>query len=132
MNESVIYVLRSQDLVLCEWRDFKGVRQNCLPGGAIEDPDRLQDDNVLAAAAREAKEELGITLEPGRILGEFSSDAVTFHVVLAGSWSGRVPASNRDNQNELKWVPLNEVISSITIEPLKQILKKLTNAPSPS
>jgi 8-oxo-dGTP pyrophosphatase MutT (NUDIX family) len=125
-------MLRSQDLILCEWRDFKGVRQNCLPGGAIEDLDRQQDDYVLSAAAREAQEELGITVEPGKIMGEFISDGVRFHVVLVGSWSGSVAASNRDNQSELKRVPLDEVISSIAIEALKQILKKLKKAPGSS
>jgi 8-oxo-dGTP pyrophosphatase MutT (NUDIX family) len=132
MNESVIFVLRSEDLILCEWREFKGVKQHCLPGGAVEDLDRRQGDYVLAAAAREAEEELGITVDPGRILGEFLSDNVRFHIVLVGTWSGSIPASNRDNQNELKWVPLDEVISSITIEPLKQILGKLTKAPGSS
>jgi 8-oxo-dGTP pyrophosphatase MutT (NUDIX family) len=132
MNESVIFVLRSQDLILCEWRDFKGVKQNCLPGGAIEDLDRRHDDYVQAAAAREANEELGITVEPSQILGGFISDAVRFHVVLVSSWKGSIPALNQDNQNELKWVPLDRFIATLTIEPLKQIIEKLTKAPSPS
>jgi 8-oxo-dGTP pyrophosphatase MutT (NUDIX family) len=131
MNESVILVLRSKDLVLCEWRDFRGTQQNCLPGGAVEDLDRQHNDYIGAAAVREAAEELGITVEPGRILGEFTSEAVRFHVMLVESWTGEIPTSNRDNENELKWMPLERFAPSIRIEPLKQIIETLMSAPLP-
>jgi 8-oxo-dGTP pyrophosphatase MutT (NUDIX family) len=128
MNESVIYVLRSESCVLCEWRDFNGTTQNCALGGSIDTCDRLHENYVFAAAIREAKEELGISTEQCQLLGEFVSDDGKFHVVLICSWGGTIPAANRDNQNELRWVSVDTFLSSITIDPMKRIIEKLADA----
>lgn len=127
MNESVIYALRSGDRILCEWRDFDGTRQNCIPGGGVEPCDRQQEDYVLAAVRREVQEELGITPEHCRRLDTFASNGVRFHIVLIDGWAGTLPAVNRDNQNKLRWVPLNTLVPSITLEPLKRIIGELEN-----
>ena len=125
MKESVIYILRSRDQVLCEWRDYKGTMQNCLPGGSVEPCDRQQDDHILAAVHREAEEELGIKPLRCSKLDDFVSNGIRFHVVLVHKWVESVPNTNRDNQNELHWVPLNTLIDSITLPSLKTITEGL-------
>jgi hypothetical protein len=111
--------------VLCEWRDFNGARQNCALGGGIEFCDRQKGNYVLAAASREAEEELGVIVEGCRLLDEFVSDSSRFHVVFVSSWTGTIPATNRDNQNELHWVPLDTFASTITIEAFRRIIEDL-------
>ena len=125
MKESVIYVLRSGDRVLCEWRDFNGTKQNCIPGGGVEPCDRKDTDYVVSAACREAREELGITIGHCQKLDEFVSHGVKFHVVLVDRWTGTIPVANQDNQNELLWIPLEILIPTITLEPLRRIVAKL-------
>jgi 8-oxo-dGTP pyrophosphatase MutT (NUDIX family) len=125
MDESVIYVLRSGNRILCEWRDLNGALQNCIPGGTIEQCDRQQEDYVLAAASREATEELGITLDNCQELDEFVSNGVRFHVVVTDRWAGDIPVVNRDNQNELHWVSLDALIHAIALEPLRRIIAEL-------
>lgn len=122
MNESVIYVLQAGDRVLCEWRELDGVKQHCILGDGIEPQDRDRENYVLAAAQREAEEELDIT--PGRCetLGAFAHHGVRFHVVLVRTWTGTVPGKNRDNQNELRWVPLASLLAGISLTPLRDIL----------
>jgi len=127
MNESVIYALWSTGRILCEWRDLNGSKQACILGGRIESCDRQQDDHVLAAVRREAEEELGIQIKQCDKVGDFLSNNAKFHVVLVEVWEGAVPDINRDNQNELRWAPLNTLIDSISLEPLKRIMEKLKN-----
>jgi hypothetical protein len=71
MQESVIYALRSGDRVMCEWRDFDGIMQDCILDGDVEICDRVQDDYVLAAAWREAEEEPGVQVRQRKKVGEF-------------------------------------------------------------
>lgn len=125
MNESVIFALRLENEILCEWREYNGVTQNCLLGGDVEGKDREIDDYILSAVKREAREELGISVERSEKIGEFVSNNNLFHVVLVDSWSGHPPRANLDNQYELHWVPLTTLIGGITLEPLKNIVTKL-------
>jgi 8-oxo-dGTP pyrophosphatase MutT (NUDIX family) len=128
MNEKVIYALRFGDRVLCEWREYDGTMQDCILGGCVETRDRVQDDYVLAAARREAKEELDIHVRQCEKLGDFVSNDDRFHIVIIETWTGTVPHINRDNHNELHWVPLDMLINSITLAPLKEVMTKLKTA----
>ena len=125
MNEKVIYALRSGDRILCEWRDYDGIMQDCILGGTVEKCDRMHDDYVLAVAQREAKEELGIHAGQCNKVGDFISNGVRFHIVIIDTWEGTVPNINRDNHNEIHWVPLDMLIDGITLDPLKEMMKKL-------
>ena len=127
MNESVIFALRSGDAILCEWREFSGTMQHCIPGGSIESCDRQQKDYVLAAVKREIEEELGVIPQQFERIGDFASNSVKFHVVLVEKWTGTVSRVNHDNQNELHWVSLDELTDGISLNPLKRIIEKVKN-----
>jgi 8-oxo-dGTP pyrophosphatase MutT (NUDIX family) len=99
--------------------------QDCILGGCVETCDRVQDDYVLAAARREAKEELGIHARQCEKVGDFVNNGVRFHIVIIDTWTGTMPHINRDNSNELHWVTLDMLIDGITLAPLKEVMTKL-------
>lgn len=125
MTESVLFALWSEGCVLCEWREINGLYQNCIPGGGIEADDHKHGDHVLAAAAREVQEELGVSVEQAQKIDQFQLGDGCFHLVMVERWNGLLRERNSDNQNALNWVPVDALIAGIALVPLKAAVEKL-------
>lgn len=101
-NGRVLLVKRGHPPLAGEWS---------IPGGVLEVGELLRE-----AAIREAKEETGLTVEPGEILGVFdrlirTGDRVQYHYVLIDFLCRRVggelkPGSDAD---EVGWFTSEEI-----------------------
>lgn len=101
-NGRVLLVKRGHPPLVGEWS---------IPGGVLEVGELLRE-----AAIREAKEETGLTVEPGEILGVFdrlirTGDRVQYHYVLIDFLCRRVggeltPGSDAD---EVGWFAAEEI-----------------------
>ena len=101
-NGRVLLVKRGHPPLAGEWS---------IPGGVLEVGELLRE-----AAIREAKEETGLTVEPGEILGVFdrlirTGDRVQYHYVLIDFLCRRVggelkPGSDAD---EVGWFTAEEI-----------------------
>ncbi|HEX6504441.1 MAG TPA: NUDIX hydrolase [Terriglobales bacterium] len=101
-NGRVLLVKRAHPPLVGEWS---------IPGGVLEVGELLRE-----AAIREAKEETGLTVEPGEILGVFdrlirTGDRVQYHYVLIDFLCRRVggelkPGSDAD---EVGWFTAEEI-----------------------
>jgi 8-oxo-dGTP diphosphatase len=101
-NGRVLLVKRGHPPLAGEWS---------IPGGVLEVGELLRE-----AAMREAKEETGLTVDPGEILGVFdrlirTGDRVQYHYVLIDFLCRRIsgelqPGSDAD---EVRWFSLEEI-----------------------
>ena len=71
-----VFIMDEQNRVLCV-RDVSREQKWCLPGGGLEFRELVTD-----CALREAREEAGVDIRPGRILGIFSQRKSAGIVVL--------------------------------------------------
>ena len=124
IRESVIFMVRREEQILCEWRQFRDVMRHCILGGKVEQIDYEANDFRNAAVIREAQEEIGIIVKSCQYLSSFEYKNYPFHLMLVESWVGEIPEFNNDNKNRLNWVDQHELAASITLEPLKQAVDK--------
>ena len=69
-----------------------------FPGGKVED-----GESGVGALVRECREELGVTIEVGDVLGEVAHGPIVLRVYLAGLIDGEPqPLTDHD---ELRWCP---------------------------
>lgn len=95
-NGRVLLVKRGHPPLAGEWS---------IPGGVLEVGELLRE-----AAVREAKEETGLTVEPGEILGVFdrlirTGDRVQYHYVLIDFFCQRISGEIRpgSDADDVRW-----------------------------
>jgi ADP-ribose pyrophosphatase YjhB (NUDIX family) len=114
----VVVVRRSTEPLKGEWS---------IPGGMLE-----LGESVAAAAAREALEETGLTVEPGEVLGVFdrilpdSAGKVRYHYVLIDLLCRRVSGELRAGGDaaEVRWLTAEQLRSFPVAEPAAGVLRK--------
>jgi ADP-ribose pyrophosphatase YjhB (NUDIX family) len=97
-GDALLMVRRGRDPGLGLWS---------LPGGRVEGGEYISE-----ALAREVKEETGVDIAPGELIGIFEIVGDDHHFVVldfaANPLSGGEPAADGDAA-EARWVPLKEV-----------------------
>lgn len=76
------------------------------------------NETVLAAAAREAREEAGIELDTGEarvaaVMHRKSEDERVDWFVVAGKWTGEVRIAEPDKCDDMSWFELNELPANV-------------------
>jgi 8-oxo-dGTP diphosphatase len=113
----VVLVKRGHAPLLGEWS---------IPGGVLEIGEMLRE-----AAVREAREETGLVVEPGEILGVFDrvvreEDRVRFHYVLIDFLcrpvSGELQAGS--DAEEVRWFTLYEISGLKLADDTAQVIRK--------
>ena len=116
-DESIVFVFLKGSKVLLEERNkHDGSAIWCFPGGGVEDKDAVNTENyVTCALKREVQEEMGITIfQPVHLRSEpIGSKEKVFHFFLIRQWKGRIPKRIIDTRHRLKWIDINEYITSI-------------------
>ena len=104
-GESVLFAFIKDGLILCEWRERRGMAQFSVPGGQIDRQDREQTDYQHAALMRETWEEFQVTPTQFQRIGEiWYKDEWVFHVYVIHEWQGKIPPSVIDTQRRLAWI----------------------------
>lgn len=116
-NGRVLLVKRGHPPLAGEWS---------IPGGVLEVGELLRE-----AAVREAREETGLTVEPGEILGVFdrlirTGDRIQYHYVLIDFLCRRVagdlvPGSDAD---EVRWFGREELSALNLPSDTAQVVEK--------
>ncbi len=85
-----------------------------LPAGTLE-----ADETIRSAAAREAKEEIGIDLDPADLRHSHVLHSLTEgndwagHFFVAAKWSGEPRICEPDKHGELRWFALDQLPADI-------------------
>jgi 8-oxo-dGTP pyrophosphatase MutT (NUDIX family) len=104
-GESVLFAFIKGALILCEWRERRGVAQFSVPGGQIDSQDRAQVDYQRAALFRETWEEFRVIPIQYQRIGEiWYKEEWVFHVYLIDEWQGEIPTRVFDTQRPLAWI----------------------------
>jgi 8-oxo-dGTP pyrophosphatase MutT (NUDIX family) len=105
-------------LLIHRWKE--GRQYYVLPGGKIE-----EGETPLEACIREAREETGLAIVPGRQVASFINMGRAEHYFLATRFSGTLELGfpekgyqTKENVYKLEWVPA-EILSTITLQPEK-------------
>jgi ADP-ribose pyrophosphatase YjhB (NUDIX family) len=114
----VVVVRRATEPLKGEWS---------IPGGMLE-----LGESVAAAAAREALEETGLTVEPGEVLGVFdrilpdSAGKIRYHYVLVDLLCRRLSGELRAGGDaaEARWLTAEELMSFPVSEPAATLLRR--------
>ena len=114
----VVVVRRATEPLKGEWS---------IPGGMLE-----LGESVAAAAAREAREETGLVVEPGEVLGVFdrilpdSAGKIRYHYVLIDLLCRRVSGELRAGGDaaEARWLTAEELRDFPVAEPAAGVLRK--------
>lgn len=114
----VVVVRRATEPLKGEWS---------IPGGMLE-----LGESVSAAAAREAREETGLVVEPGEVLGVFdrilpdSAGKIRYHYVLIDLLCRRVSGELRAGGDaaEARWLTAEELRDFPVAEPAAGVLRK--------
>lgn len=116
-NGRVVLVKRGHQPLAGEWS---------IPGGVLEVGEMLRE-----AAVREAREETGLVVEPGEIVGVFdrvvrNAERVQYHYVLIDFLcrriSGQLTAGS--DADEVRWFKREEIMSLGLAEDTKQVILK--------
>ena len=118
----LLFFRENQVLLLRRFNTGYADGQYSVPAGHLDG-----DETVVAAARREALEEVGVRIEPGEI--EFTSvmhrrdgdERVDFFVRIR-NWEGEPANSEPDKCDELLWVDVNNLPGN-TIPYIKQALQ---------
>ena len=119
------FVLADSGLLLGHRASGFGINTWGLPGGHLE-----QGETILQAAARELKEETGITATEMRIatIGD-PIGANNYHLqigVLVEQWSGSPVVTQPVEIDELRFFPLSALPSNVLVSS-EYIIEKLVN-----
>jgi 8-oxo-dGTP diphosphatase len=116
-DRRVALVKRGHAPLLGEWS---------IPGGVLEVGEMLRE-----AAVREAREETGLVVEPGEILGVFDrvvreEGRVRFHYVLIDFLCRRVSGELRagSDAEQVRWFTPDEICSLKLAEDTAQVIRK--------
>lgn len=110
-DNSLLMVKRAQEPARGLWS---------IPGGRLQPGEYLTD-----AVRREVKEETGLDVEVGDLLGLFEVVGDPHYVILdylASAVDGSEPSAG-DDVSEVRWVPLNEISSLECTPRLVETLK---------
>ena len=113
----VVVVRRATEPLQGEWS---------IPGGMLE-----LGESVRACAAREAREETGLVVEPGEVLGIFdrilpdAEGKIRYHYVLIDLLCRRVGGELRAGGDaaEVRWLTAEELKSFPVAEPAASVLR---------
>lgn len=116
-DHRVVLVKRGHPPLLGEWS---------IPGGVLEVGELLKD-----AAIREAREETGLAVEPGEILGVFDrvvreSDKIVYHYVLIDFLCRRTAGQLRpgSDADEARWFREEELRSLNLARDTEEVIRK--------
>ncbi|PYF08362.1 NUDIX domain-containing protein [Ureibacillus chungkukjangi] len=110
-------IIEDEKILLVEFEDHRGVHYN-LPAGGVE-----QNESVVEAVKREAKEEASIDVEVGQLAlvyeyaphlndnnyGETPSLHMIFECKIQNGTVPKLPKTPDPHQIGVKWIPLNEL-----------------------
>jgi 8-oxo-dGTP diphosphatase len=114
----VVVVRRATEPLKGEWS---------IPGGMLE-----LGETVRACAAREAREETGLVVEPGEVLGVFdrilpdAEGKIRYHYVLIDLLCRRVSGELRAGGDaaEVRWLTAGELKTFPVAEPAAAVLRE--------
>lgn len=98
--------------------------QYCLPGGHVE-----ANEEIIKALAREAKEEIGITIKSQdmefyKVLNRKVNEQQEYidFIFKAKNWTGKIQNIEKEKCEEIKWINKNKLPANI-LDFIPKILK---------
>lgn len=121
---AVAVVVQHDRVLLVHRRADDGAPPWVLPGGKLE-----PGESPEAAAARETREETGVTVDGGQVLGERIHPATGAHLIYVayGVAVGTTRVTDAKEVDAVEWVPFSELgwfVPSGFYEPVEAYLRQ--------
>ncbi|MDN4494340.1 NUDIX domain-containing protein [Ureibacillus aquaedulcis] len=130
-------VIENDRILLVEFEDERGVHYN-LPAGGVE-----QNESVIEAVKREAREEASIEVEVGPLalvfeyaphlnanrFGETPSLQLIFDCKIIDDSIPELPNNPDPNQIGVKWIPLNKLKNIVLYPNIKEQILAYAKSP---
>ena len=129
-----VVVLRHGSVLIVRRAKPPGIGEWSLPGGSQE-----LGETLFEAAAREVREETGVTVAPTRVLAAVDnivrSDTgeIAFHyaiVDIVADWRSGDPTP-QDDVSEACWVPIEDAVRRIRFPAARAVIRAAANAQVP-